>query len=120
MFVRTKECLKTFEKFRKGRGKIVFGHNCLERAKQTNNAQKFLPYIGNLDSGEPYFSSKATFTSLVVFVGNILSCCSSCQFGFESFRIIPSVSNCYENLALVCGRCDHCQLELVASGSDWS
>ena len=40
MFVRTRECLKTFEEFRKGQGKIVFGHMCFERVKQTNNAAK--------------------------------------------------------------------------------
>jgi hypothetical protein len=42
--------------------KIVFGRNrrrSKERVKQTNIAVKLFPYIGNLDSGEPYFSSKA-------------------------------------------------------------
>ena len=41
MFVQTKQCLKTFLILnRKGRDKIVFGHNCLERVKQTNNVSK--------------------------------------------------------------------------------
>jgi len=42
---------------------MVFGRNrrrSKERVKQTNIAVKLFPYILNLDSGEPYFSSKAT------------------------------------------------------------
>jgi len=50
------------QNFCKGRGKIVFGRDrkgSNEHVKQTNIAAKLLPYIDNLDSGEPYFSSKA-------------------------------------------------------------
>ena len=63
IFVQNKYCRRTFETFRKGRGKVVFGHNKKRRLKQTNNAVKLFPYIVNLDSGEPYFSSKATSTT---------------------------------------------------------